>query len=130
GIEALSRGAAAVTFVEADPAAVAAIRANLEATGLEGGTVIHADVSRFLDDPGPAVDLAFVDPPYAFADWASVLARLPAELAVLESRRPVEVAQGWAAVREARYGDTHVTTVRRLPSRRGEAATEGGPDPV
>ena len=114
GIEALSRGAAAVTFVEADPAAVAAIRANLEATGLQGGTVVHADVGRFLDDPGPAVDLAFVDPPYAFAAWPAVLDRLPARLAVLESRRPVEVGDGWVVVRSARYGDTHVTTARRL----------------
>ncbi len=115
GIEALSRGAVAVTFVEADPAAVAAIRANLEATGLEGGTVVQADVGRFLDDPGPTVDLAFADPPYAFSAWPSLLARLPAQLAVVESRRPVEVGEGWAVVRAARYGDTHVTTVRRLP---------------
>ena len=115
GIEALSRGAAAVTFVEADPAAVAAIRANLKATGLAGGTVVHADVGRFLDDPVPAVDLAFVDPPYAFAAWPSVLERLPASLAVLESRRPVDVGEGWAVVRTARYGDTVVTTVRMAP---------------
>ena len=113
GIEALSRGAAAVTFVEADPAAVAAIRANLETTGLEGGTVVQADVGRFLDDPSPPVDLAFVDPPYAFAAWPAVLDRLPAGLAVLESRRPVEVGEGWVVLRSARYGDTHVTTVRR-----------------
>jgi 16S rRNA (guanine966-N2)-methyltransferase len=130
GIEALSRGAAAVTFVEADPAAVAVIRANLEATGLEGGTVVQADVGRFLDDPGPAADLAFVDPPYAFAAWPSVLERLPAELAVLESRRPVEVAEGWVVVRTARYGDTHVTTVRRLGELRGGTTTESGRHPV
>lgn len=115
GIEALSRGAAAVTFVEADPAAVAVIRANLATTGLEGGTVVHADVSRFLADPGPAVDLAFVDPPYAFEAWPSVLGRLPAALAVLESRRPVDPGEGWAVARTARYGDTAVTVCRRVP---------------
>ncbi|HEV3401467.1 MAG TPA: RsmD family RNA methyltransferase [Acidimicrobiales bacterium] len=129
GIEALSRGAAAVTFVEADPAAAAAIRANLETTGLEGGTVVQADVGRFLDDPGPPVDLAFADPPYAFAAWPSVLERLPADLAVLESRRPVEVGEGWVVLRTARYGDTHVTTVRKIP-RRDDPTTEGGRPPV
>ncbi|MGQ0744145.1 MAG: RsmD family RNA methyltransferase [Acidimicrobiales bacterium] len=51
GIEALSRGAASVTFVDADPAAAAVIRENLTATGLTGGTVVQADVFRFSSNP-------------------------------------------------------------------------------
>lgn len=113
GIEALSRGAVAATFVEADPAAVRVIRANLADTGLEGATVVHADVLRFLESPPTDVDLVFADPPYAFDDWPSVLARLPAELAVLEARRPVDPGANWAVVRSARYGDTAVTVIRR-----------------
>ena len=127
GIEALSRGAAAATFVEADPAAVRVIRANLADTGLEGATVVHSDVARFLESPGPDVDLAFADPPYAFDDWATVLARLPADLAVLEARRPVDPGPGWAVVRSARYGDTTVTVIRRLPGERAQDGT-GGPE--
>ncbi len=113
GIEALSRGAREATFVEADPAAVAAIRANLAATGLAGGTVVVADALRFLRDAGGHFDLAFVDPPYSFAAWADVLERLPAAVAVLESRRPVEPGPGWEVTRSARYGDTAVTVVHR-----------------
>lgn len=114
GIEALSRGAQAVTFVEADPAAVAAIRANLAATGLAGGTVVHADVNRFLDHPGGHYyDLVLCDPPYAFAEWPELLRRVPGDLVVLESRRPVDPGAGWVVARTARYGDTAVTMARR-----------------
>src|SRR5437764_14513064 len=66
GIEALSRGAAQVTFVDHDRTAVASIEANLAATGLGGpaATVVRADVGRWLATAPPA-DLAVVDPPYA-----------------------------------------------------------------
>jgi 16S rRNA (guanine966-N2)-methyltransferase len=123
GIEALSRGAETATFVEADAAAVAAIRANLAATGLPGGTVVQADAVRFLGEPaapawpersGSLFDLAFVDPPYAFDAWPGILDRLPADLAVLEARRPVEPGPAWEVIRSSRYGDTAVTTVRRI----------------
>ncbi len=115
GIEALSRGATSATFVEADPVAARTIEANLAATGLEtaGSRVVHADVARFLDDPGCWFDLVFADPPYAFSDWPAVLGRLPADLGVLESRREVDPGMGWMIVRSARYGGTVVTTVRR-----------------
>ena len=113
GIEALSRGAREATFVEADPAAVAAIKANLAGTGLTGGTVVVADALRFLADPGADFDLAFVDPPYSFNAWRDVLDRLPSAVAVLESRRPVDPGPGWEVTRSARYGDTAVTVVRR-----------------
>lgn len=68
GIEALSRGAAACDFVERDSAAVAAIEANLRATGLAERARVHrADVLRFLrqaDDEIGRVDLVVLDPPY------------------------------------------------------------------
>ena len=114
GIEALSRGAAAATFVEADTAAAAAIDANLATTGLgQVSRVLRMDVARFLDEPGGWFDLAFVDPPYAFSDWPSILGRLPADLAVLEARREVDPGAGWMTTRSARYGGTVVTTVQR-----------------
>ncbi len=75
--------------------------------------MVHADVARFLDDPGGWYDLVFADPPYAFTDWPSVLGRLPADLGVLESRREVDPGTGWMIARSARYGGTVVTTVRR-----------------
>jgi len=66
GLEALSRGASAATFVEQDRKAVTVLRRNIEAVGL-GGAVIAGDVDSFLDRSRSDCDLAFVDPPYAVA---------------------------------------------------------------
>lgn len=82
GIEALSRGAARVTFVERDRRVIGTIAENLARTGLAGedARVIRADAEAWLTGPGGAVDggsgsggvggggpfdLVFVDPPYA-----------------------------------------------------------------
>jgi len=113
GIEALSRGAASATFVDADARAVAAIKENLRATGLAGlAQVVQADVLRYLaGDPTP-VDVAFADPPYAFDDWPRLLALVPARLVAIESRSHVELSPGWHPLRSKRYGDTVVTLAR------------------
>lgn len=115
GIEALSRGAASATFVEADLHAVHAIEENLAITGLgDRARVVHADVVRFLTaSPPDTVDVAFADPPYAFADWPAVLDRLPARLVVLEARSHVDLGPDWHALRSRRYGDTVITLARR-----------------
>ena len=69
GLEALSRGADSVVFVEQDRDAVAVIRVNVDAVGL-GGTIVRRDVETFLKSDGGVYDLVFVDPPYAFEDGA------------------------------------------------------------
>jgi 16S rRNA (guanine966-N2)-methyltransferase len=114
GIEAISRGAASTVFVDDAPAALDAIRANLSTLGIEDrARIVREDVPLFLERPHQ-FDLALVDPPYEFASWDLVLARLHAPLAVLESRRPVEVPLSWEVVRNKRYGGTLVTVVRSL----------------
>ena len=115
GLEALSRGAASATFVDQDPGALDAVRTNLDAVGLgdQPATVVREDVLRFLDRDHD-FDLALCDPPYDFEAWEGLLGRLRATLAVLESRRPVEVPVGWEVIRNKRYGGTLVTVVRSL----------------
>ena len=114
GIEALSRGAAHATFVDNDERARQAIRANLETTKLDGrATVVAADVFTFLGTAGRRFDLAVLDPPYAFDRWTAVLASLPAEVAVLESDRPIDPGESWTVARSRRYGTTVVTICRR-----------------
>lgn len=108
GIEALSRGAASVTFVDDDRTAIAAIKANLDSTGLPGGTVVSSDAVRYVERAG-AFDLAFADPPYTFDQWTDLLAGLRADVAVLESDRPVDVGEGWEVLKVRRYGGTVVT---------------------
>jgi 16S rRNA (guanine966-N2)-methyltransferase len=118
GIEALSRGAAAATFVERDSRALASLRRNLEAVGADA-QVVRRDVVRFLTaDVGP-FDLVFVDPPYDSAvGLAEPLSeRLPAVLTreariVTESdkRAPLELALRLELERV--YGDTRIAVHR------------------
>lgn len=112
GIEALSRGAGAATFVDSDPAAVSTVRANLASTGLANGEVLRADALRWLDD-GPRFDVALIDPPYAFDEWDEVFSRVRAELVVAESDRVLDVPSPWVVVREKRYGGTVVHLAAR-----------------
>lgn len=119
GIEALSRGAAHVTFVDQDPSARAAVGANLATTGLAPkATVVASSVDRFLAAAGARRwDLALLDPPYDTTDdgWLDLLDALPADLAVLESDREVEPPFGWEVLRSKRYGRTQVLIVERRP---------------
>lgn len=68
GLEALSRGAAHATFVERDARAVAALRQNIAALGVEAATrVLAMDVVRALEGlarAGERFDVVFLDPPY------------------------------------------------------------------
>lgn len=65
GLEALSRGAAHVTFVERDRDAVRALRATLEEWGAQGAQVERADALAFLAGSAQPFDVAFLDPPFA-----------------------------------------------------------------
>ena len=114
GIEALSRGAASATFVERDRAALAAIRSNLGALGFEA-RVVAGDAVAHAALVGP-VDVAFVDPPYAFDQWDELLGHLDAGVAVLEADHPVDVADGWRVLKVKRFGGTVVTLVQHTSS--------------
>jgi 16S rRNA (guanine966-N2)-methyltransferase len=82
GLEALSRGAAHVVFVERDPAAVRAIERNLDTLRLRA-TVVRRDVVSMLAAETRKYDLVLVDPPYdMYPDVQPQLARyLPPVLA-------------------------------------------------
>jgi 16S rRNA (guanine966-N2)-methyltransferase len=74
GLEALSRGAAAVTFVELNPASLRALGTNIAALGVEELTTVHrGDALRFTErlERG-TFDVVLADPPYT-ADHASRL---------------------------------------------------------
>ncbi len=114
GIEALSRGAASVDFVERDRAALTALRRNLERTRLGEGGVVHAlDVERFLATDGGPWDLAFLDPPYEVRDIVAPLHALVPRLAPGASvvikhfwRTELPAVDGLEPARERRFGET------------------------
>ena len=93
GLEALSRGAAHVTFLERDRAALVALRANIEACRAgERALVLAVDVTQ--PPPGRGCSLIFLDPPYGQGLVKLALARLeragwvaPGALAVVETGR-------------------------------------------
>lgn len=68
GLEALSRGAASVTFVESDPAALEAIERNLAKLGLEGARVVRSDAVKHIARTAERYDLVFLDPPYEMVE--------------------------------------------------------------
>ena len=132
GVEALSRGAEHVTFVDSDPAALGAVRENLAAVGLdhEPVTVVRASLPAWLATTTAEFDLALCDPPYAFDDWAALLGSLRAGVVVVESGAPLPLPDGWPdgymVTRERRYGSTLVTVAERaVPGDTQHGGTEG-----
>jgi 16S rRNA (guanine966-N2)-methyltransferase len=83
GLEALSRGAAHVTFIEQDTVAARELRARLAEWGAQDAAVERMDARRFLAGAPRPFDMVFLDPPYA-SELLGVAA------ALLESR-------GWLA---------------------------------
>jgi 16S rRNA (guanine966-N2)-methyltransferase len=123
GLEALSRGAAYVHFVEENAEARGLIRRNIEALNATGVTKIYR---RDAVNLGPAgtlrpFGLVFADPPYgkglAEKALASALAGgwlLPGALAVVEEREgaPFAAPAGFEVLDERSYGDTAVRFLR------------------
>jgi 16S rRNA (guanine966-N2)-methyltransferase len=119
GIEALSRGAAEAVFVDSDPRAVAAIRRNLEAIGVESA-VRRRDALAYLRgaDDG-AFDLVFLDPPYSSASklagqlselLPAVLSKNPRIVSESDKRNPLELTL--PLIDERVYGDTRIAIHR------------------
>jgi 16S rRNA (guanine(966)-N(2))-methyltransferase RsmD len=68
GLEALSRGARHVRFVERGAPALTTLRKNVDALGVRKRTTIVAADALKPDSWGDAADLVFLDPPYALLD--------------------------------------------------------------
>jgi 16S rRNA (guanine966-N2)-methyltransferase len=119
GLEALSRGARRVTFVESDRAAAETIVRNLDKLGLDGAVVLREDATRKLAadaGAGRRYDLVLIDPPYRML--AGILPSLashlptvlaPDGLAVVESDARDEPELPLAQRTSRRYGSVRVT---------------------
>jgi 16S rRNA (guanine966-N2)-methyltransferase len=119
GIEALSRGAAHVTFVDSDRRAVRLIEENLAACGVKADYTIETGdlVSVLRRRPGDALfDLIWLDPPYdidTVPDALDAAARVldPGGLLILEraTRREPQVPRSVMRVRDVKSGDSTLT---------------------
>ena len=122
GIEALSRGAASVTFVESDRAACRTISENLERLGLTGARVTCWDALWALRQDSRTYDLVLVDPPYeAWSDLEPKLAEhlprllAPDGLLVVETGSRVEPALPLPIRTSRRYGSARLTLFEPSP---------------
>lgn len=136
GLEALSRGATCVTFVERDRKALEALRRNITTVGLPGTTVVAEPVERallgeFADAP---FTLLLADPPYRLpkAAVAALLTGMTAHLAegatVILERSVRDGAPPWPPSllrgEPRRYGDTALHRAEYHPT------ADGGPEDV
>jgi 16S rRNA (guanine966-N2)-methyltransferase len=114
GLEALSRGALAVTFVEREHAAAEAIRGHLEKLRASGGTVVVADALGALGTLAGPFDVAFVDPPFESTLRRKTLDALAASSLLAPGARvylegpadePPPLPSGWVQHRSKRAGN-------------------------
>ncbi len=121
GLEALSRGAAWVVFVERDPRVVRVLRSNVAQSGLEDrAEVWPKDVFRAIPElarRGDRFEVVLLDPPYGLGLVGRTLEALaasgvlaPEAVVVAESgaRQREPVPEGFEVTRDRRYGDTRV----------------------
>lgn len=120
GLEALSRGAAEVTFVDDGTKALALLRANIAKLRVEAGTrVMRQDARRLPPNPDAPFTLVFLDPPYGKALGETALTGAakggwlaPNALIVWEESVAPSTPVGFTQVDQRRYGDTLVTLLR------------------
>ncbi len=116
GLEALSRGAARVTFIEDGRVALGLLAENIRKARAEAATTV---IRRSALKPGPAPEaatLVFADPPYGKGLGESALATLlaqgwiaPGALIVWEERGPQAPPPGFRPIETRNYGETAIT---------------------
>ena len=121
GLEALSRGAAHCTFVEKDPAALKALKRNLESLEATERAEVRAQSAEHAAPPRAPCDLVLIDPPYrsglaqraldrvASGGWLAAGAWLSVELGGEEVAMP----GGLALDAERRFGKARILLLRR-----------------
>ena len=124
GLEALSRGAGSVVFVEKSARAARQLRSNIETLGAEGALVRHMGARAFLQsDCEEPFDIVFLDPPFA-EDVLGELCRLLEEkafltgdgLVYLEQDRAKDMAvlpDNWRVLKNKTAGNVRYRLVRK-----------------
>ena len=117
GLEALSRGAESVCFVENGRVGQKLITQNIETLrAADQTTLMRNDATRLGAWPHAAFDLVFLDPPYGKGMGERALGAAlaggwlaPEALIVWEESAPMMAPEGFERIDKRKYGDTHVT---------------------
>ncbi len=120
GLEALSRGASHVTFVDDGRKATTLIRQNIEICRAGAQTaLIKRDARKLAPCPSAPYDLIFLDPPYAKGLGESALSAAlagdwiaPGALIVWEESAAIAPPDGITPLDTRRYGDTSISLLR------------------
>lgn len=117
GFEAASRGASAVTLVERDARAAAALRSTTQALDAAQVEVLRGDAVEFALSTTRTFDLVFLDPPYHKGLLEKVEPALERLLApdgwlYAESEHPLKQLGRWTTIREGRAGQVHFHLMR------------------
>ncbi|WP_095587316.1 16S rRNA (guanine(966)-N(2))-methyltransferase RsmD [Actibacterium ureilyticum] len=124
GLEALSRGAAHVTFVDDGIKARGLIRQNIDKCQAQGATkLFRRDATRLGVNPGAPFDLIFLDPPYGKGLGQRALAAAqdggwiaPDALILWEENAQQTAPPGLDMCDHRRYGDTHIHILTPISS--------------
>ncbi len=123
GIEALSRGAESVTFVDASMDSIKTIEENLKATRLkDNARVEKRDFKMFLSSCREQFDIAFLDPPYHegfYSDALALLSPLMSSYGIIVCEHPSDVTlpetvDDFRVAKQSRYGKICISVYRRL----------------
>lgn len=122
GIEALSRGARSVVFIDKDPEALRFLKNNLDALSVSAeirrGDVVKI-IPKLSDDQ---FDIVLLDPPYdtglaqTAVDTLAACGRIAADGVIVvehSCREPISPCSGLVLDKERMYGDTMVSILRR-----------------
>lgn len=129
GIEALSRGAGRVVWVESAGSSCWTIRKNLEELKIREGEVVQKKAAAFLAGPHELFDVVFADPPYELPvgrileELAAGPLLKPGGLLVLEHTRRQETPEAIGRLRrtdQRKYGDSMLSFYRETAAGQGE----------
>lgn len=126
GLEALSRGAASVLFVDRERPVLEAIKAHLALLGASGGATWQGDALGFLRGAPQPLDLVFLDPPFDSPLLGSAIRALeqpgwlaPGAHVYMEwsARKALETPAGWDLLRQDRAGQVSYALARRAAAK-------------
>jgi len=121
GFEALSRGAAAVTLIDDDPAVVRALQASAQMLGAIECSILRSSAVEFLRSDTSRWDIVFLDPPFA-SDLVERCLRILEDSPAIDATSIVYVESSihvsadlerWRTIKKTRTGDVQSTLVTR-----------------